>query len=148
MLPLNLLWYTAVPVFFSETVQASQTKHSPQRTADSAVDCINTEIGIFLSLCINATICLIQQRQMQLCDWAWNILSLGVTTISIQSTLGTPVLRLNRKWLRTCFLNGPFLASFLLLFGHYNFYSNIMWRNVHPVFEPTTSETRVSSQNH
>ena len=66
MLPLNLLWYTAVPVFFSETVQASQTKHSPQRTADSAVDCINTEIGIFLSLCINATICLIQQRQMQL----------------------------------------------------------------------------------
>ena len=30
--------------------------HLPQQSVDSAVDCINAEIEIFLSLCINAII--------------------------------------------------------------------------------------------
>ena len=38
----------------------------PQRSADSAVDCVNAEIGIFQSLCVNATVCRTPQRQMQL----------------------------------------------------------------------------------
>ena len=39
--------------------------HSPQRSADSAVDCVNAEIGIFLSLRSNATICRRCTRKMQ-----------------------------------------------------------------------------------
>ena len=39
--------------------------HSPQRSADSAVDCVNAEIGIFLSLRSNTTICCRRMRKMQ-----------------------------------------------------------------------------------
>ena len=39
--------------------------HSLQRSADSAVDCVNAEIGIFLSLRSNATICRRRTRKMQ-----------------------------------------------------------------------------------
>ena len=40
--------------------------HLTQRSADSAVDCINAEIGIFLSLCVNATVCRMPLCQTQL----------------------------------------------------------------------------------
>ena len=40
--------------------------HSPQWSVDSTVDCVNAETGIFLSLCVNATICCKLQLQMQL----------------------------------------------------------------------------------
>ena len=40
--------------------------HSLKQSANSAVDCVNAEIGIFLSLCINATVCCTAQHQMQL----------------------------------------------------------------------------------
>ena len=39
--------------------------HSLQRSADSAVDCVNTEIGIFLSLRSNTTVCHRRTRKMQ-----------------------------------------------------------------------------------
>ena len=39
--------------------------HSPQRSADSAVDCIIAEIGIFLSLRSNATVCRRCMRKTQ-----------------------------------------------------------------------------------
>ena len=39
--------------------------HSPQRSADSAVDCVNAEIGIFLSLRSNATVCRRRTRKTQ-----------------------------------------------------------------------------------
>ena len=39
--------------------------HLPQRSADSAVDCINAEIGIFLSLRSIATVCRRRTRKMQ-----------------------------------------------------------------------------------
>ena len=39
--------------------------HLLQRSADSAVDCVNAEIGIFLSLRSNATICRRRTRKTQ-----------------------------------------------------------------------------------
>ena len=40
--------------------------HLPQQSADSTEDCVNTEIGIFLSLCGNTTVCHRLQHQMHL----------------------------------------------------------------------------------
>ena len=44
-----------------EMAQPTKKAHS-QQSADYAVDCVNAEIGIFLFLCVNATVCCMPQH--------------------------------------------------------------------------------------
>ena len=48
-----------------------------QPSVDSAVDFVNTEIGNYISLCVNATICRMLQGQCSFCEWAfrWTFLA-------------------------------------------------------------------------
>ena len=43
--------------FLPKKAKVKAHSHSPQQSADSAVDCVNAEIGVFISLRSNATLC-------------------------------------------------------------------------------------------
>ena len=89
-----------------------------QRSAFSAVDCVNAEIGNFLSPCRNATICLRHTRKMQKCEWALSVFNGYIQT---------------EARVYVCIIDGLVITIDVFLLGSM-FSSYIIFRFDHPLF--------------